>query len=718
MNFDEEIREFLIESSENLVALDSALVQLEQTPDDLALISSVFRTIHTIKGTCGFFGYDLLGGITHVAESLLDQVREQKRRLTPELISLVLEAVDEIKHLLANIESTGTEGEDRTGPVRARLEAAQRISDHRASAIALVPAVERDPEPAREAHLADATIRVDVALLNRLMNVVGELVLARNQLLQHASTQTPSMQKTLQRLNLVTGELQEGLMRTRMQPIGSVWNKLPRVVRDLAARCGKQIQIHMEGAATELDKTILEAIRDPLTHILRNSCDHGIETPDERIRKGKNPAGTVTLRAWHEGGVVHLEIADDGAGFDPARLKAKALEKGLITPGQADGMSTRDALQLIFTPGFSTAAQVTSVSGRGVGMDVVRTNIEHIGGTVDVANRAEGGAALHIQIPLTLAIIPGLVVTLGDAPFILPQASLLELVRLESDAERGRIETVHSTPVFRHRGKLLPLVYLGQVLGATGFRAARDIVNIVLLQVDQRQVGLVVDRILDTQEIVVKPLGRQLRLLPCYVGATIMGDGQPALILDVAGIARLAGVGLHGKAIAAEDQPGNPVEAAPTQMLLLFRAGQHHRLALPLALVDRLEEILNSRIERAAGQHVLRYGQEILPLIDLGAALSPAGSPPPPRTALGEGLSQLIVCSSSGRRIGLLVDRVLDIVSETVTARRDARTASLTPGLLGSAIIGQRITDLIDLEALQALQSPYLNSPCLQKDAA
>jgi len=463
MEFDDEIREFLIESNENLSKLDQEIVLLEQKPDDVNLISSVFRTIHTIKGTCGFFGFDLLGAVTHTTENILSQVRAQQRTLTPELITLVLEAVDQIKSLLRRIETTGSEGEDDTGTLREKLEQAYAAcpgstsekktygntgesgalpSAISSATVNLDPSLVAPPETTmaephsmtvphpnmgtcrplevetepssdagsfteKDALLADSTIRVDVGLLNRLMNLVGELVLARNQLLQEASAQNSSLQQTSQRLNLITSELQEGLMKTRMQPIGTVWSKLPRVVRDLASKCGKRVQLVMEGGGTELDKTILEAIKDPLTHIVRNSCDHGIELPEVRQAKNKNLEGTLLLRAYHEGGVVNIEISDDGAGIDPEKVKAKAIEKGILSPEQALQLSARDALHLIFKPGFSTAAEVTSISGRGVGMDVVKTNIEKIGGSVDVLNRPEGGATVRIKFRSPSRSSPG-----------------------------------------------------------------------------------------------------------------------------------------------------------------------------------------------------------------------------------------------------------------------------------------------------------------------
>ena len=652
----------MIESNENLANLESEIVELEQHPDNAELISSVFRTIHTIKGTSGFFGFDLLGAVAHITENILSQVREGQRSLTPELISLILEAVDKIKALLAKIKADGVEGEDDARELRRRLESAFQACGASAAEVDVPPApaaMKQPEEPVaesapqqeqataesagakesqgREAHLADSTIRVDVGLLDKLMNLVGELVLARNQLLQDATNQTTTLQKTSQRLNLITSELQEGVMKTRMQPIGVGWNKLPRVVRELASKCGKRVQIKMEGAGTELDKTIIEAVKDPLTHIVRNACDHGIEMPGVRLSRNKPAEGQLLLRAYHESGVVNIEISDDGAGIDVEKVKKKAVEKGLIRPEQAVRMSEREARQLIFMAGFSTAAQVTSISGRGVGMDVVKTNIEKIGGSVEVMPRVPCGTTVQIKIPLTLAIISGLVVSLDaiayrDAEegcvehrFVVPQANLLELVRLEGKTDLNLIASVHGTPVVHHRGRLLPLVYLNRVLGIPlrhQEAQGEEVVSIVVVQAENRQMGLVVDHIRDTQEIVVKPLGRQLKGLTCYVGATIMGDGLPALILDVAGLARLGGLMGQSRLQEADADGVEENEAAGRmQKLLLFRAGRFDRLAVPLSLVARLEEVEGERVERAAGRTVLHYRGDILPLVSLRSVL-------------------------------------------------------------------------------------------------
>ncbi len=411
------------------------------------------------------------------------------------------------------------------------------------SAVTTPAAADTVNRAAGRASVADSAIRVDVGQLDRLMNLVGELVLARNQIIQHShDPSSDGLHKASQRLNIITTELQESVMKTRMQPIGNVWSKFPRIVRDLASELGKDIHFVMEGNETELDRTIIEAIKDPLTHIVRNSVDHGIETPETRRQAGKAARGSLVMRAFHEGGQVIIEIIDDGRGIQVEKVVKKAVERGVLTADRAARLSPREAFGLIFAPGFSTAEQVTNVSGRGVGMDVVKTNIEKIGGSVDVNSESGRGTTIRIKIPLTLAIIPALVVSTGDERFAIPQVSLLELVRLEAEQARTAIEHVCDAPVYRLRGELLPLVYLDRALDVKSAAAARSTVNIVVLQADGRPFGLVVERVSDTAEIVVKPLGKQLKNLSCFAGATIMGDGHVALILDVLGLAQASGV--------------------------------------------------------------------------------------------------------------------------------------------------------------------------------
>jgi two-component system chemotaxis sensor kinase CheA len=732
---DEVIREFLIESNENLNRLDTEIVDLERNPTAERL-ASIFRTIHTIKGTCGFLGFESLEGITHHAENILSQLRSGQKQVNGAVVSLILETVDAVRRILANVESTGGEGAADYAALTERLEkvAAEGSQEAAKWQEGAVPQTEDQPGGGMAAHtpavavarppekppnkpvlptavhpeidkglsVADTTIRVDVSLLDKLMNLLGELVLARNQILQFTTDRADSpLTGASQRLNLITSELQEGFMKTRMQPIGVVWNKLPRVVRDVAHSLGKQIDLKMEGADTELDRTIIEAIKDPLTHLVRNSCDHGIEDPERRRTRGKPAKGTLCLKAYHEGGQVNIEIFDDGAGVDVEKVRAKAVERGLIRADQAAQLTEREAMNLLFLPGFSTAGQVTNVSGRGVGMDVVKANVEKIGGAVDIVSVPGLGTTVKLKIPLTLAIIPGLLITSAGQRFVIPQVSLLELIRLE-DNPAGKIDYVHDVPVYRHRGRLLPIAYLNEVL-KLGPPYSGDVCNIVVLQAEHKQFGLVVDGVNDTQEIVVKPLGKQLNGLTCYSGSTIMGDGEVALILDVPGIGRLSGVLAENGADLRETKAQPPTGESDRQRLLIFKAGSFERLAVPLSLVSRLEEFSNDVLERANGRRVVQYRERILPLVSLQQILEPeAGSPSVETNPL-----QVVVFGADDRCVGIIVDQIIDIVDETVGMRRRSR---LRPGLLGSGVVGKRVADFLDLQAiLRAAGEDLLN---------
>ena len=649
------VQDFLAESYENLDRLDRELVELEKNPTDCDALAGVFRTIHTIKGTCGFLGFSKLEKVAHVGENLLARLRDGQLTLNPEITTALLSMVDAVRQMLQKIQATGQDGSADYPELRETLtrlqdsgaESGGKVFDLVSSCSAehvkappvanvevelgaclaekvVVPAatqiassagpetsvgvakkdplarrklgvrknagagigkksaqreggppvlheaetggLSRDkapiaalspvqPSPAAASRVSDArardaapeTIRVGVNLLDELMTLVGELVLARNQLLQLTSTrEDASLHAICQRMNLIATELQEEVMKTRMQPIGNIWAQFPRTVRDVALGCGKQVNIEMEGKETELDKTIIEAIKDPLTHLVRNSVDHGIELPEVRVQAGKTPMGRLILRAFHEGGQVNIEISDDGAGLNLERIRQKAIERGVVSTEQAIHMSEAETFNLIFLPGFSTAAKVTNVSGRGVGMDVVKTNVEKIGGVVDVQSTPGHGTTVRVKIPLTLAITPALVVTCAGDRYAIPQVSLLELVRLEAEHTSNAIEMVHGVPVYRLRGRLLPLVYLSRELQLDQNMkiepTAREEVNIVVLQADQRRFGLVVHQINDTEEIVVKPLRKQLRTVKTFAGSSIMGDGKVALILDVLGLAQRASV--------------------------------------------------------------------------------------------------------------------------------------------------------------------------------
>jgi len=768
------VKEFLVESYENLDRLDQDLVALEKDPGNCDTLGSIFRTIHTIKGTSGFLGYNQLEAVTHLGESLLARLRDGLLVLSPEITTALLAMVDAVRQMLGSIEAIGKEGERNDqdliatltrllqpkipdpGPAEVRKEAEQNDLPRPAANIGdilirrgaakvseVYEAVQQqhagDPrhlgeilvergavkpqdvvdalhiqQQARGQSASDSTIRVDVGQLDRLMNRVGELVLLRNQILQYVnSTEDSELLRTSQRLNLLTTELQENVMKTRMQPIGNIWSKFPRTVRDLALGCGKQVRIEMEGKETELDKTIIEAIKDPLTHLIRNAVDHGIEPTETRRAAGKKEEGLLLLRASHEGGQVNLEVTDDGAGLDYEKLRNKAIQKELITADQAARMTERDITNLIFLPGFSTTEKVTNVSGRGVGMDVVKTNIERIGGTVDVQSKLGESTTVRMKIPLTLAIIPALIIATAGDRYAIPQASLLELVRLEGEQACKGIELVNGAPVYRLRGRLLPLVYLKRALSAdakgqdaallsatTGSDGETQIANIVVLRADDRQFGLVVDEINDTEEIVVKPLSKQLKSINVYAGATIMGDGKVALILDVLGLAQRANVisEVHDRILkekAGAPAPGGS-EGDQRNTVLLFECGESGRMAIDLAVVARLEEFPQHSIEMAGHDEVVQYRGQIMPLVRISEVLeSKRGSA---AKNGGEPL-QVVVYSDQGRSVGLVVDRILDIVEESFVLQRQADRK----GVMGSAVIQKRVTDVLDVPGLLAV---------------
>jgi len=747
---DEIVQEFLIESIEGLDQMDRDLVALERSPADVELLSRVFRCIHSIKGASGFLGYSQLGDVAHAGESLLSELRDGRLVLTPAITSGLLQLVDAIRLMLDHVRVTGKDGTEAWGPLIALFQSLQAggdtngngyhpepaappeepgetppssvmpepemsesLPDPEILASVSAPAGSPPPDPVagpperRSDPMARSNIRVDVGLLDRLMNLVGELVLARNQVVRHTSLKADAgLTATAQRLNLITTELQEGVMKTRMQPIGNVWSKFPRVVRDLAVQCSKQARIDMEGRETELDKTIIEAITDPLTHVVRNAMDHGLEGPEERLAAGKPAEGRLLLRAYHEGGQVNIEVSDDGRGLDPERLRATAIRKGLITPEIGARLSEREVFDLVFAPGFSTAAQVTSVSGRGVGMDVVRTNIERIGGTVDVQSVLGQGTTLRMKIPLTLAIIPALTVSCSGARYAIPQVNLLELVRVDPGSQGPGIEMVHDAPVFRLRDTLLPLVDLAQALGGARrpWAAAdlRDAISIVVLHADGRPFGLIVDDITDTEEIVVKPLSKLLKNATLFAGATIMGDGCVALILDVPSLAHKAAVLTAGQG-ARRDIEEDPTEGHPRRTatrLLIFDLGDHHRMAVPLSEIARLEEFPPDAVEWAGHERVVQYRGAIMPLLHLGDIMGH------PATASATGLLQVVVYARQGRPVGIVVGKILDIIEETLPP--EVMDAALPRQ---SIVIQGRVTDLLDLDAVIASHDVVRSAP-------
>jgi two-component system chemotaxis sensor kinase CheA len=716
----EATKEFLIESHENLDQLDTDLVGLEKSAAPAEALGRIFRTLHTIKGSCSFLGFPRLEAVAHAGEDLLGKLRDGKLSLGPAVTDALLRMVDAVRRALAGIEADGHDAAAEDPALVELLKQlaagdvvveATMVTGRRPAAVPAASAADFDlaPESAVAAPdgqtaagtdgsgVYDASVRINVELLDKLMAIAGEIVLARNQILQYGQRHgDPSFQNTCRQLNLITTELQEHVMKTRLQPMGVVWNRFPRLVRDAAQACGKKVRLETEGSETELDKTLIEAIRDPLTHLVRNAIDHGIEPPARRQPAGKPEEGRVRLRAYHEGGQVNVEVSDDGGGMDPERIRQRAVDQHVVTAEQAARMSAQSLLGLIFLPGFSTAAAVTTLSGRGVGMDVVKTNVEKIGGSVDLHSVPGQGTTVRLRIPLTLAIIKVLVVTAAGDRYAIPQVTIVELVRVEGEKARKGIQRVHGAFVYRYRDRLLPLVSLNEVLRVGPRPTAEDeAFNIVVLQAADRQFGLVVDRIDDTQEIVVKPLWKHLKSLACYAGATVMGDGRVALILDVFGLGQRAGAVSHLQGLAVAEAAPAAARPAERPGVLLVEGRDRGRMAIPLSQVDRLEKFPLGRVERVAGRDVVQYRGAILPLIDVDGALRPhpadtTTAPSPPEAF------QVVVYARPEHTVGLVVQRILDIVEPDT----DVRGRPSRPGVECTTVIGGRVTEVLDVEAL------------------
>jgi two-component system chemotaxis sensor kinase CheA len=718
---DDLLNEFLTETRENLELLDMEIVQLEQDPNP-ELLSSIFRMMHTIKGTCGFLGLPRLEQVAHAAENVLGKIREDTLTISPQAVSMILEALDQIKFIVAVLEESAHEPEGEDAALIASLNALAS-GDSQVAPLPAAPAAESivesvlSPKPAPAATAAPApapaamsapaasaareepksdsarkdkdsgqTIRVNLDLLENLMNMVSELVLTRNQLLQIARNRNQDeLTVPLQRLSHVTTELQEGVMKTRMQPIGNAWNKLPRLIRDLSLELNKKIDLVMVGEETELDRQVLEMIKDPLTHMVRNSADHGIELPQERLRAGKAETGVIRLEAFHEGGHIIIRIADDGKGLSLGRIKEKALRNGLATADELAEMNPGQIQQFIFKPGFSTAETVTSVSGRGVGMDVVRTNIEKIGGTIELISEEGKGSTFVIKIPLTLAIVSALIVGVGKERFAIPQLSVVELVRVNSNSEH-KIETINGAHVLRLRERLLPLVSLRQAfaLGEGDPGNSRRSTFIVVTQVGAYSFGMIVDKVFDTEEIVVKPVAPILKNISLFSGNTILGDGSVIMILDPNGVATKTGeVNIGEPSAATTDRQGADGRHDEKVSLLLFSAGGKTPCAVPLTLVARLEEIDAKDIEYGNGRPLIQYRGALMPLVSITPAYA----------IKSEGFHPVLVFADGKRAMGIIVDSIIDIVEETIQVNLPA---SEQRGLIGSAIISGHATDLID----------------------
>ncbi|MCB9061971.1 MAG: chemotaxis protein CheW [Halobacteriovoraceae bacterium] len=772
------LKEFLIESFENLSNISDELTRYEQDVSNSELLNSIYRKVHTLKGSASFLGLKKLEKITHISENILDYLREGTLNLNSNIIDVLYESFDTCLSILKVIENSAEEGDGDYSELLSKLEKTcsgdeienleelkfqkyekmnnsalenlklpenvtpitksnnienkstgaaciNRMKDEntsrkeatnktvkpnqsnlkkfnpRESLIQISEKVEKNTSQTQQTmgprtSLKDSVVRVNVQLLDKIMNVVGELVLNRNQILQFANNfESADLNRLAQQLNVITTELQTDIMTTRMQPVGSVLNKFERVVRDLARSQNKKIKLEISGQDTELDKTLLEAIKDPMTHLVRNSTDHGIELPDVRVEKGKEETGKVTIRAYHEGGQVTIEISDDGNGLAKAKILNKALSKGLITQERAERLSDKQILDLIFTAGFSTAEQVTNISGRGVGMDVVRTNIEKIGGSIDIDSTEGEGTTFKLRIPLTLAIVPALVIMSGGRRFSIPQTNLVELVMLE-DNEKNLIEKIHNSEFYRLRGELIPIFRLNDHLGlveGSSTNLYEENINIVILNADGQTYGLIVDVVLDTEEIVVKPLSRKLKILSLYGGATIMGDGQVSLIIDALGFYNTVNTGhiLKGeekdKSHAVKTDLG--VDITET---LLFELADNRPYAIALSLINRLEEIDSSIVEWSGDIPLVRYRGTTMPLVSLEKKLDL--NIPSILEDKSVKIIPALVVKIKDKYVGFVVKEINDIAISTSEIDFDS---SDREGIMGTLFVNEKTVTLVDI---------------------
>lgn len=793
---DELLNEFLSETNESLIDLDQKFIELEQNPEDKEIVGSIFRVMHTIKGTAGFLAFARLEKIAHAGENLMDKVRNDEIAVSDDLVSIILKAFDEIKEIVESIAESGAEAEGDDSALVKEInafaerggdkgEVSETVAEEKESEPKLktpdldeeidfdpVPApytedgdfncgnksgsnnqneqklktpdldeeIDFDPVPApytdeqdfggddssegktENLPVADdkkqekekaveegvkaikkapppkkpvaitQTIRVNLDILENLMQLVGELVLTRNQILQikRANNLDHSFNSSLQRLNIITSELQEGVMKTRMQNIGSAWQKFPRLIRDLNKDLSKKINLVMEGEDTEIDRQMLEAIKDPLLHMVRNSADHGVETPEERVKKQKPEEGKVLLKAFHEGGHIVIQISDDGKGLNVDAIKNKIVEKGLASEEELEGLSSKQIFHYIFRPGFSTAASVTSVSGRGVGMDVVQSNIKSIGGTIEISSEQDKGTEFLIKLPLTLAIMPVLIFATSEQKFAIPQIWVSEVVRianrnsnvvkLRRDATKvHKLEVINGKPVLRLREKLVPIINLSSILN---LEEKENLIEnyVIVCELGSSYFGIYVDKVFHTEEIVIKPKSNLIKSLDVFSGSTILGDGSVILIIDPAGVLKTLDVSVvNDNQIEQEKEIFEDEDIA----FLLFSDGGETPKAIPLELVSRLEELDYGKIENSAGSRVMQYREGLMKI----SALDDGMEIP------NEGMHDTIVFSDRGRTLGIYVKNIVDITRQSM----ELKASSRKQGILGSMIINGKATEIVDI---------------------
>lgn len=733
---DDLLTEFLAETNEGLAHLEKLMLDLERSPDDAEIVRTIFRIIHTIKGTCGFLGLSRLEVVSHATENVLSKMRDGELGVSPVIMGTLLVALDRLRAIVSGIEQGDedkfpsedevvikalndclkSESQTVSEPivespdtvqseeavvesVEEAIEAtkteivesvqAESVKPEVVEKVKAEPKKQEDAEPKKQnVPVSQQFIRVHIDILDNLINLISELVLTRNQLLQFAqSSIDPVFNIPLSRLSYITTELQEEVMKTRMQNIENAWAKFPRIIHDLSKELGKKIELVQIGGDTELDRQVLELIKDPLTHMIRNSADHGLEMPDVRERAGKNPTGTITLNAFHEGGQIVIEIKDDGAGIDPVKLKKNLIEKGLITTDEAATLTDWQVINYIFKPGFSTASSVTSVSGRGVGMDVVKSNIEKLSGTIDLQSVVGQGTTFTIKIPLTLTIISALIFESQGERFAIPQLSVTELVRV-SKRSAYQIEFINKTPILRLRQGLLPLIFLENLLGIKKSDKPLDQreLCVIVIYIGNTGFGIVVDRVYDTQEIVVKPLAKVLNSVKFFSGSTILGDGGIVLILDQNAISNQL-KDING----SENLPSTVPQFKGIHdktLLLLFR-DQTHNCAVPLALVSRIAEVSMEQLEFINDTWLIRYQDHLLPVTRF------AGEWDKDQIKRSNSATMpMLIFSDRGYAMGLAIEEIVNIIEYDL----EIEIANKKEGSLGTTLINGKTTNIVDCE--------------------
>lgn len=742
MDNNELLSEFVLEAKWHIAEIEAGLLRLENSDGDEDTVNAVFRAAHSIKGTAGFFGLGKIVALAHAVENLFGEFREHRLRPDAAMIDALLTAADVLKELVSD--PAASEDYDTAGHVAAirsfipaapaaepaasmsawdlwnkltAEETAAPPAPAEQPAATIAPPAEERPETAREGKfrgvVMEDNVRVNVSLLNSLLTLAGEMVLRRNQLLrisQELAAQSPLLETVAKGIDELTTSLQKTVMKTRMQPIASVFNKFPRIVRDLSRKVGKEVDLSIRGMEVELDRSLVEALIDPMTHLVRNALDHGIEPAAVRAEQGKPPAGSLALRAYHESGRVIVEVGDDGAGIDPEKVKAAALQRGLAGEKELAAMREADIINLIMAPGFSTADYITDISGRGVGMDVVKTNIEKLGGKIEIVSTPGEGTTFRLILPLTLAIISAFIVTAGGQTFVLPQANVRELLLIQPTGNDGkRVEMVRSCPVLRLRGRLLPLVRLGSLLaggqsdsGEADWFGADRTLRILVIKAGNSAYGLVVDSVYDTEEILVKPLPSVLSGSVIYSGVTVLGDGSIALILDTESLRQRAGLATTEDDLPAAQAPAAKLGGDDEQYLLLFSCSGGELLGLDLAMVARVEEIDSARLQKIGAKHYFSFqGQTV-------RVIRPEHHLPLARRNNKPSRVYIILPKMQKYPVGILAEEIHDAVYTAVRLDDGGVTGN---GILGSALIDDRIVTLLNIHELFAKAAPEYFGP-------